>query len=350
MRRFLTNSLNTIKSKNKTYLPLFLAIVFLFVSMAVVYASVVDVTIIDGESVTAVKTLKTDPAEILAENNISVTSNDQVSFDNYEINIKRAKSIQFVVGGQSTFISSCNDTVADAILDAHIEIYPGDKISVPLDTKLQDNMQVVISRIVEKTETKTEKIDFQTKNVATSDLAEGETRVKTEGQPGELSKEFDVVYKDGVEFERNLVSETTTKEPVTKVVEYGKKAAVKASGGTSAKTASAATVSRGGSVSQMSYKKVITCSATAYTLNQGSSGNTASGMKARYGVIAVDPRVIPLGTRLYIESTDGSFVYGTAVAGDVGGAIKGNTVDLFFNSVQECNRFGRRTVNVYILE
>ena len=72
-------------------------------------------------------------------------------------------------------------------------------------------------------------------------------------------------------------------------------------------------------------------------------------MKARYGVIAVDPRVIPLGTKLYIESPDGSYTYGEAIAEDTGGAIKGNKIDLFFPSYEECMRFGRRTMTVYIL-
>ena len=73
-------------------------------------------------------------------------------------------------------------------------------------------------------------------------------------------------------------------------------------------------------------------------------------MRAQRGVVAVDPRVIPLGTRLYIETADGSYIYGNAVAGDTGGAIKGNKIDLFMNSYSECMQFGRRTVNVYILD
>ena len=72
-------------------------------------------------------------------------------------------------------------------------------------------------------------------------------------------------------------------------------------------------------------------------------------MMAQYGVIAVDPRVIPLGTKLYIETTDGSYTYGYSIAADTGGAIKGNKVDLFFPSHGEALQFGRKTVNVYIM-
>ena len=81
--------------------------------------------------------------------------------------------------------------------------------------------------------------------------------------------------------------------------------------------------------------------ATAYT----ETGNrTASGMKAAVGVVAVDPKVIPLGSKLYIEG------YGYAVAGDTGGAIKNNRIDLFFNTERECVNYGvKNNVKVYVL-
>ena len=73
-------------------------------------------------------------------------------------------------------------------------------------------------------------------------------------------------------------------------------------------------------------------------------------MKAGPGVVAVDPRVIPLGTKLYIESMDGWPDYGYAVAGDTGGAIKGNKIDLFYHSSKTVRQFGRRNVRVKILK
>ena len=77
---------------------------------------------------------------------------------------------------------------------------------------------------------------------------------------------------------------------------------------------------------------------------------TATGTTARVGAIAVDPKVIPYGTRMYIQSADGSIVYGVATAEDCGGAIKGNKIDLFFDSYDACIQFGVRTCTVYILE
>lgn len=99
-------------------------------------------------------------------------------------------------------------------------------------------------------------------------------------------------------------------------------------------------------------KRVITCEATAYTSAADecgkSDGITASGMMFEVGVVAVDRSQIPLGTKLYIESLDGKYVYGYCIAADTGGAIKGNKVDLAMNTKSECFQFGRRNVRVYI--
>ena len=88
--------------------------------------------------------------------------------------------------------------------------------------------------------------------------------------------------------------------------------------------------------------------ATAYTDDVESQGKwvgqTASGMKPQVGVVAVDPKVIPLGTKLYVEG------YGEAIAGDTGGLIKGNKIDLFMDTREECIEFGRQVVRVRIVE
>lgn len=92
---------------------------------------------------------------------------------------------------------------------------------------------------------------------------------------------------------------------------------------------------------------------TAYTDSPSENGGytiTAMGTPLRRGVVAVDPSVIPLGTKVYVVSTDGSYVYGTAVAEDTGGAIKGNRIDLCIPSASETDAFGRRSVLVYVLD
>ncbi|MCJ7841244.1 LysM peptidoglycan-binding domain-containing protein [Lederbergia sp. NSJ-179] len=95
--------------------------------------------------------------------------------------------------------------------------------------------------------------------------------------------------------------------------------------------------------------KEMTVTATAYTAScNGCSGITATGLDLKKNpnqkVIAVDPKVIPLGSKVHVEG------YGTAVAGDTGGAIKGNKIDLFIPSKADAIKFGVRTVKIKVLE
>ena len=95
----------------------------------------------------------------------------------------------------------------------------------------------------------------------------------------------------------------------------------------------------------MPYKKIMDCNATAYDIH----GTTATGYPTQIGVVAVDPKVIPYGTRMFIQTPSGSWVYGMATARDCGGAIKGNIIDLWFPDYATCCKWGRRDVTVYIL-
>ena len=99
------------------------------------------------------------------------------------------------------------------------------------------------------------------------------------------------------------------------------------------------------SYGSINYTNVMSMEATAYLPTDGSgAGVTATGVRATYGVVAVDPRIIPLGSKVYIPG------YGVALAADTGGAIKGYKIDLCMESYSECMRFGRRNVTVYVLE
>ena len=93
------------------------------------------------------------------------------------------------------------------------------------------------------------------------------------------------------------------------------------------------------------YSKAIQVRATAYTpYDPGCTGITATGMKATKGVVAVDPRVIPLGSQVYVPG------YGVAIAADTGGAIKGNRLDVCYNTLAEAYTWGVKNVTVYVLE
>ena len=101
---------------------------------------------------------------------------------------------------------------------------------------------------------------------------------------------------------------------------------------------------------EVRYSSVIEVSATAYTTERQENKITATGTVAHVGGIAVDPTVIPYGTKMYIISKAGAWAYGYAVAEDCGGGIKGNKVDLFLDTYDECIEFGVRNALIYILE
>lgn len=183
--------------------------------------------------------------------------------------------------------------------------------------------------------------------IPTDEMFTDESYVSVEGTTGLTRKTFEVRYENGTQVSKVLIHEEIITKPVDTIKYVGTQVRkIKTIAGTM--TEKPAKLGR-----------YIDMTATAYDLSYESCGKrpgdrgygiTASGMKARVGVVAVDRRVIPLGTRLYIEAVDGSWVYGEAIAGDTGGAIKGNRIDLFFNTKAECMQFGKKAARVYILD
>ena len=209
---------------------------------------------------------------------------------------------------------------------------------------VDENQQITEDgvKVTQDTITVTEAVSYTTVKRHNASLTAGETVVVRDGVDGEQVVTYRVTYENGEEVSRETVASMVTKEPVIKVVEYGAVAEM------SDDLADASV-----DVSKLNYRFYIDCEATAYDLspeeNGGYAGQSATGVPLDKGVIAVDPRVIPLGTRVYIEAIDGSWSYGYAVAADTGGAIKGNRVDLCYRTRYECIQFGRRPCRVYIL-
>ena len=202
-----------------------------------------------------------------------------------------------------------------------------------IEDMVSDDVLVAFGEVEE-----TEEVSYNTVKRLNSSLEAGSVVTVREGENGEKNVRYRVKYENGEEVSRETVGEYVTKAPVDKVVEYG------------SKNASANSPVNTG---KLDYKYVLTCNATAYDMsaeeNGGYAGQTATGVPLDKGVIAVDPRVIPLGSRVYIEALDGSWSYGYAVAADTGGAIKGNRVDLCYRTRSECIQFGRRPCRVYVL-
>lgn len=191
---------------------------------------------------------------------------------------------------------------------------------------------------------------FNTVRVANPDLPQGTERVVQEGADGIRTSIYEVVWSNGTRISRQFVEELDS-TAVDQIVEYGTSAeAVERTDRIASvkKNAdgSGTLVFESGATLNFSQAKSMT--ATAYTAGHGGADyTTATGTFVEVGTVAVDKKVIPLGTRMYIVTNDG-IVYGMSVARDTG--VKGNKVDLYYNTYRECIEFGRRSCTVYILE
>lgn len=246
-----------------------------------------------------------------------------------KIVISSPKSYHIKDGDKTLIAEASGYTVADVLDNLDIKLNKLDRVSLPLDEIAKEGMEIKIDRVVvENLENKIE-IPFETESRENKDMFEGEKKVITKGEVGQKIESLKNTYVNGVLETTEVLKSEITKDPVKEVVEVGTKKGTQAPNGKNA-------------------KRVIVMQATAYDPTAGSK--TAMGTRARVGAVAVDPKVIPLGSKLYIESMDGFASYGYATAEDTGGAIKGNRIDLFYNSNAEANRFGRRNVKVYVLD
>ncbi len=258
---------------------------------------------------------------------LSVVETDE---DEFTVTIKEKYDVSIVADGGTTVCHTGDNTVKNILRQAKIKLGEEDIVEPSLDTTVTEPGQIKVTRVTKEQKTQTQAIPFTTETRTTNELYTGDSRVAQEGVNGVEEITMEYTYYDGEQVSCTQVGSQVVTQPVTKIIENGsRQPTVQTSGGTS-----------------VTYSKVLTVEATAYS----GGGLTASGTSARVGAIAVDPSVIPLGSRLYITSADGSsWVYGYAVAEDTGGAIKGNRIDLYYNSEAECNSFGRRSAKVYIL-
>ena len=295
-----------------------------------------EITISDDGEVKQAFVYSKTVEDALKEAGINVSEFDELSLDLNanlrsvkQIEIKRAKVVTLAVNGQERKIRTLHSTVSELLSASGIPEDGENLLVTPGETPIAEGLRIEMVAKVYEEVVENEAIPYETVKRASYNLDKGSTRVAKVGVDGEKAVTYRVLKHNGVVYEKTAISETVVKKPQDKVVEYGVVAAQQ--------------TSRGGEVRS---KRVIDCKATAYCLK----GRTASGVQSQRGVVAVDPRVIPLGTRLYIESADGSFSYGYAVAGDTGSAIKGNRIDLYMDTKSECLSFGVRNVKVYILE
>ena len=353
--------------------------------------------ITDGERIVIYTSSATDPAEVLDEAGLTLGSDDTYTTQGgdgvSEITVRRNLTILIDNCGKELTLEASAGTVK-ALLE-QLDIMPDENstVSVALDAPLYDGMEIAITRTILSTETYTKAIPYETTYYEDDTLPIGTQAVISEGRNGEMICTAEVTYRNGVETNRNVIKQILNRQATPRIIAIGtadpladidfSQFDVSDSNDTVAEEyppeqttpeeefepededpveenepadeeidypiiGENTITTASGEV--LTYTHTMTVEATAYTkTDAGCDDWTATGTLARYGAIAVDPSVIPYGTRMYIVSWDGSVVYGYATAEDCGGAINGARVDLYYDTYEECIQFGRRDCIIYFL-
>ena len=308
----------------------------------------------DGDRKVIHKTAETEPAIVLDEAGLELGEGDlittQEGFGTATITIRRAAEVTINHYGETITATGYEDeTLADVLERLELTWNEGDTLSQDLDTQVFDGLNVTISTIVVDQQTYTVAVPFETVYVDDDNMEKGFTKVKTQGVDGEMVCTASVTYTNGVETTREVLSEEVSREAVDQVIARGTGKNVKKYTNAAMPVIGDGTITLA-SGEVLTFTKSMTFKATAYThTDAGCDTITATGTTVHWGTVAVDPRVIPYGTRMFIVSNDGAYVYGIGTAEDCGGAIKGNRLDLYFPTNSDCVTFGVRNCTVYFI-
>ena len=278
---------------------------------------------------------------ILEEANIEVTEHDVVSAsldtevgaDN-KIDIQKAFQLTLVDGLEERQVWSTSTTVANFLKQQEINLGEYDRVNKKQEDVITPNDKIAVVRVEKVTDVVEESINFATEKKNDSSILKGKEKVVKEGKPGKVERTYEVIKENGKEITRTLQSENVVAKAENKVIAVGTKVVT-------------ASVSRSNSAAPASGKEFYV-TATAYTpFCNGCSGITATGINLRANselkLIAVDPSVIKLGSKVWVEG------YGYAIAGDTGGAIKGNKIDILVQTKAQASAWGRKKVRIKVL-
>lgn len=309
---------------------------------------------------TTVRTRSGNVEDVLEEQGFDIAETDKINVptqkeveDNDDIVITRGKRVTIKVGDYQETVTVTKADAAEALVEAGY--IPGEHDRITTNGDMIDHGDTIeLVSISHTDEVTTEKIQRGVDYVDDPSMMQGQEKVVDEGYDGEKEIAHKVTYQDGAEASREALSENVVLEPKNKVIARGtatpepKKKKLAANEAVNTRS----TVNdNGGYVNGYKYRKKIVMTATAYSTSATENGGystSAMGNPLGFGIAAVDPNVVPLGSKVYVTSADGSWTYGVASAEDTGAAIRGNKIDLCFDT-NACS-FGRRSCVVYILE
>lgn len=334
--------------------------------------------VVDGK----VQTLETREDmlnEVLDEHAITVSPHDEISMplngaieDGDQVTIKRAVAVNVTVDGKTEQIYTTKDTVQEALETQGVKVSEDDKVYPSVDTAVKTDLNIKIVRVTKQTAKQEVAIPYKVIKTADPSLYKGDNRVIQNGQEGVMVQTIEKVFQDGELVSKKMTDKTVSKNRVDKVIAVGskkkpeptpepKQETLVAAASTStasnkslsdkvkkvsaSSSSSSDTITKDG-VSFKAKKVLNNVSMTAYSSEEEGIGTkTASGTRVQEGrTIAVDPNVIPLGWWVYIEGV------GFRRAEDTGGAIKGNKIDVYYDSLDQALNFGRKKgKTVYVI-
>lgn len=327
---------------------------YLFAAFLLVAAAAANVRLVrvqDGSKAPAyILTMRRDAGAILQQCGVTVSGDDAVKFSGFKsrqatIRVLRAYPVSLAVDNQVRSVHIAKGTVADVLRKSGVTLGTDDIVTPSLGTSVAKGMAVVVQRVQYQTVVLSRDISCKLDRQQTPLLKRGDTQVIDAGKSGQKAITTLMRFVNGALAEQTVIAETVVKNPVDGMMLVG-----------TAKNTPVSRMEPGGMIldsrgDPTRYSKCLVGNATAYTAH--TNAGTASGRRAGVGVVAVDPNLIPYGSRLYIVSSDGSFVYGNAVAGDTGTFTSNGSdvlVDLYFSTMKECCVFGEHKVKVYVLE
>lgn len=318
--------------KGRKRLAIFLVLIITSLLATGFVWSYKSITITVDDKDLSIKTYHSNALDVLQQAGVTLDPNDEVRLstgklvNGTHIDVYRAKPLFITYRGKTTQIISGKPTVQEVAASLGIPL-ENVKISPDPNSPTVADMTIRITVLAEKLVTEQVATAIPVVHQGDATLEKGVEQVETEGSTGTDAVTIKQYFADDELVKTEQVAEQTIVAATPKIIRVGTRDTVPTSRG------------------NMRFRRILYMEATAYHPSDGNgAGITASGMYARHGVVAVDPSVIPLGTRLYIPG------YGLALAADTGGDIQGNRIDLCIEDYESAYDFGRQTMKVYVLE
>lgn len=364
----------SITAANKYHLCLIVAILMIFTSFSSFSTDrSVSYTVTDGGKSYVVTTEADNVNDIVHAAGITLSNNDIAEYtgenETDEINVTRRNTVTVSYHGEKCRIVTAENTVGKVLDKLGVTVGKNDSLNLKTDDKITNGLEINVDEITKRQSTSSSLISYnEYLTLAKSSDTVNELIEKTSNKI-KVERTFEVTYTNGVQTASKLVNQKFTEQkPAVKAAAAAVKkstttsTAKKSTSTATKKTTAAGVYNPDDAISPLkpskeikldkngkpvNYKTVYTGTGSAYS----GGGTTASGRPAAVGYVAVNPKVIPYGTRLYIRSTDGKYNYGYAIAADTGGFVHmGRVVDLYFSTNSECIQFGLRNVEIYVLD